>query len=432
MRRLLPYGTSIAVIAASLLLAGPVGATAPDGGTSDSAKAASSSTTTARPKVATRFALRAAGFGTEVEGGQIPADSDTTGYTVIGCTNKAGILRKNYIADATIPGLATVAGVKTKAWTHINKKTGTVSSNSMHNVAKVVLGGALTITAVNSRSQVSHDAKGFHTKTVTSIGGIKAGGQSFPIPTPDQPITIPGLAKISIGDHHERHDKDGGYAAANAIRIDLIPSQTIVRIAHSAAIMGSGITYGRFRGQSNGTQVRALDDNIKSGPQPLSYMPCQGTKGEVKTKSTAGINLANQLVVGAIENKQMGKQDQKKAKGFEQSEIAGINLGNGQLVIDAIKARANVTRFKNGTVVSNANGTTIGSITAGGDVYPIPDPGQSIEIPGLLKLEANVIDKTARGIDVVAVRITLLDGTGAVIDLGHAHLEIKPSGRHIN
>jgi hypothetical protein len=35
-----------------------------------------------------------------------------------------------------------------------------------------------------------------------------------------------------------------------------------------------------------------------------------------------------------------------------------------------------------------------------------------------------VVTKTKGGIDVVGVRITLLDGSGAVIDLAHAELKI--------
>lgn len=446
MRRLLPLGTAIAVTAATVFLAGTASAS-PDpvspGTASPTATApavvtkapvshtASGSTvvgSSAKPiKIATRFALRAAGYGTKIDGGTLPVTSGTTGYTVIGCTNKAGIDRVNYIADATLDPLAVVEGVKTKTWTRSHPKIHEVSVTSLHRVAKVVLGGTLTITGVSSKSKTWHDDKGFHTSTKTSIAGISAAGQTFPIPTPDQPLVIPGVASIKIGKHSERHDKDGAYAAANAIDITLIPTDTRVRISHSAALMGSGITHGRFRGQSNGTQIRALDDNVKSGPNPLSYMPCQGTKGEVKTKGVAGVDLAGQIVVGAVENKQMGRQNADKTSGFEQSRIAGITLG--PLTINAIKARANVTKFADGHIVADANGTTIGEILVNGDTYAIPDPGQAIEIPGLLKLEANVIDKTARGIDVVAVRITLLDGTGAVIDLGHAFLEIKPSGR---
>jgi hypothetical protein len=433
MRRMLPLGTAIAVTAATFIFAGPVGATIPDGVSGDSAtRTTATNSGTAKgsaetPNVATRFALRAAGYGTRIDGGTLPVTSGTTGYTVIGCTNKAGIDRENYVADAEVPGLAKIEGVKTKTWTRNRPAEQEVSVYSLHRVAKVILGGTLTITGVSSQSHTWHDANGFHTDTNTSVAGISVAGQTFPIPTPDQPIVIPGLAKIEIGRHIERKDKDGAYASANAIDITLIPTDTRVRISHSAALMGSGITLGRFRGQANGTQVRALADNVKSGPLPLSYMPCQGTKGEVKTKSVAGVDLAGQIVVGAIENKQMGRQSPTKTTGFEQSIIAGITLG--PLTINAIKARANVTKLADGTITSDANGTTIGEIVVNGDATPIPDPGQAIEIPGLLKLEANVIDKTARGIDVVAVRITLLDGTGAVIDLGHAFIEIRPSGR---
>lgn len=418
MRRLLPLGTSLAVLTATILLAGPAGASAPDRVSGDTAKPV---------KVATRFALKAAGFGTRVDGGQLPAASGTTGYQVIGCTNKAGITRDNYEADVTLPGLGTVSGVKTKTWTRYRPAKKEVSVYSMHNVAAVHLGAGLSLTAVNSLSRVWHDPKGFHTETTTSIGSIKLAGQTIPIPTPDTPITIPGVVSIAIGDHNERKDKDGAYASANAVDIRLLLTDTRVRVSHTAALMGSGITYGRFSGQSNATQVHALDENVKSGPTPLSYMPCQGTKGETRIKSVASVDLAGQIVVGAAQNRQMGKQDKEKATGFEESSIASITLG--PLTINAIKARANVTRFKSGKVVKDADGTTIGEIVVNGEAQAIPDPGQALEIPGLLKLEANVIEKTKKGIDVVAVRITLLDGTGAVIDLGHARLLIKPSRR---
>ena len=46
----------------------------------------------------------------------------------------------------------------------------------------------------------------------------------------------------------------------------------------------------------------------------------------------------------------------------------------------------------------------------------------------MAKLERSIVARTKVGIAVVALRITLLDGTGAVIDLGTAKLSIKRSG----
>ena len=47
----------------------------------------------------------------------------------------------------------------------------------------------------------------------------------------------------------------------------------------------------------------------------------------------------------------------------------------------------------------------------------------------MAKLERNVVDEDPSGIEVVALRVTLLDGSGAVIDLGEAKLGIKRAER---
>jgi hypothetical protein len=78
----------------------------------------------------TSFALKASGYGTKVKGGQIPAGSSTTGYQVIGCTNKAGESRTNNVAEATVPGLGQASGIKTQLWT--TSRNGVVAS---HHVA---------------------------------------------------------------------------------------------------------------------------------------------------------------------------------------------------------------------------------------------------------------------------------------------------------
>ena len=51
-----------------------------------------------------------------------------------------------------------------------------------------------------------------------------------------------------------------------------------------------------------------------------------------------------------------------------------------------------------------------------------------LNIPGVAKLERNVVHRYTNGISVIALRVTLLDGSGAVLDLGEAHLKIKNSG----
>ena len=87
----------------------------------------------------------------------------------------------------------------------------------------------------------------------------------------------------------------------------------------------------------------------------------------------------------------------------------------------------NVERLRNGTLRRNTSGTTLGTITVNGRTETIPASGV-LEIPGVAKLERNVVDKIANGLHVVSLRVTLLDGSGAVFELGEASLRISRSG----
>ena len=59
-----------------------------------------------------------------------------------------------------------------------------------------------------------------------------------------------------------------------------------------------------------------------------------------------------------------------------------------------------------------------------GEEHAIPDPGQAINVPGVAKLEFFRTVRSKRGLQVAALRVSLLDGTGAVIDLGQARTYI--------
>lgn len=425
----------ISAITVALILTTALACTASPATAQEASRAAGDSPTSS---VATKFAMKTMGFGTRVTGGQVPAQSDTTAFQIIGCTNRAGLDRINHEAAVELPGAGVVEGVKTRVWT----SSGTASeagAHSVHNVARVSLGdpsmGNLELTAVNSHSDAFHDATGFHAEASTSIGAITFAApgqdpQSFEIPTPDQPLVIPGVASISIGSKITRSGAGGAFAAANAVDIKLLVSGTRVRIAHSIARINPGVTRGLFRGHSNATSAHGLDENVHSGPTPLKYIPCQGTRGKVRERHIAYVNLGDNIVVGAVSAFAMGKQNTSEATGFMQGRVASIDLGDGQLVVTAIQGRVNVTLDDTHGLVTDIKGTQIGSITANGSPQEFPDTGV-LEIPGVARLERSIIEKLPHGLSVTALRITLLDGSGAVINLGEATLKIRRSGNKL-
>ncbi|WP_343905142.1 choice-of-anchor P family protein [Nocardioides aquiterrae] len=379
------------------------------------------------------FALKAAGYGTRASGGQVPAGSRDTAFMAIGCGTKVGMERENHEAEATLPGGAgTASAIRTDLWT-VRSKDGGVHSYSRNRTAKIVLAqsglGEVQISAVTSLSHAWHDGQGFHAETKVTVGDIEfvppsGDPQHFEIPTPGQPIEIPGLAKITVGQSKKSVTSAGATAEANALRVTFLPSATRLTVGHSAAQALDGIKHGTFHGFSTGTRSTAADDSITSGRTPLSLLPCQGTNGKLRTKAIADVNLGDQIVVQGLRSQQKASQFPGKSVAMERGTVASINLGDGQLVVDGIIGQANVTRSGSGGVTSDIKGTTLGTITANGEPQSFPD-SDVIEIPGVAKLERNIVDKTKFGISVISLRITLLDGRAAVIDLGVAQARIR-------
>ncbi len=378
----------------------------------------------------TSFAFHTSGYGSRLIGGQVPAGSDTTAYQAIGCTNKAGVTRANDVADLTVPGLGTLSGVTTREWT--TQRHGVTTAHSTHTIAGLTVAqsglGSVTVDAIASRARAYHDSSGFHATAVTTVDGIRftppAGpAQTFPAPTPGQPVQIPGLATISVGRTGTSHGTHGSVADALALRVDVIPTSTSVRLARAHADLHDGLTYGVFGGHSNATRVvQAANSLAHSGPNPLSLMPCQGTYGARRRKAIASLDLGGQLVVKGLTSQQEASQSTRGAHGYEKAEIGRVNLGQGQLVVDGVVGRVHVARSSQG-LVRTARGTQVGTITANGQVQTFPPTG-ILEIPGVARLERRVVTRSRTGITVVALRVTLLDGSGAVVDLGEATLRI--------
>ncbi len=83
---------------------------------------------------------------------------------------------------------------------------------------------------------------------------------------------------------------------------------------------------------------------------------------------------------------------------------------------------------REGELIRNTRGSSFLTLSVDGDPHTIPDTGV-LEIPGVLKIEQNVTTLVRGGIEVIALQVTLLDGSGAVIDLGVARAQVKKAIR---
>jgi hypothetical protein len=428
------YAATIALVV-PLALAGPADAGRPtrEGTAHERHSDAADATSTQRrgDRIPTEFALRSSGYATDVKGGQVPASSGATALAVIGCTNKAGIDRGNDLASVTIPGLGTASATRTRTWT--SQTGGEVAVTTQHSVGEVVLSdsplGKLSISAVTTTAKASHDASGFHAYTNTDLGGLTftpTGGeaQELKLPLPGRPITVPGVATISLASTWTREKSDKARAYANGLLVHLINTDTRVRVAHAGAEIFSGIRHGVFAGSAYGVTGSLGGDLVGLGRNVVQRVPCQGTGGAVRTSSLAGIDLAGRVRIGAMTSEGMGTQTDG-TWGFTRAKIADVDLG-GALKIEGVVAQATVER-EGKKITRSWDGSSIGAVTVNGQRMTFPETGP-LEIPGVKKLEPLIVQRLETGMKVIGLRVSLLDGTGAVLDLATARLRIARSG----
>ncbi|GAA3829109.1 choice-of-anchor P family protein [Nocardioides panacisoli] len=390
---------------------------------------ASSSTAGAADQVPVPYGMSAFGFGAKVKGGSLPVGSGPIARAIVACNNIAGITKTSATASVDLQGLGTAEGLETRVWTRKNGDT--VSTYARHRIADVELSdndaGTLAITGIEAWTRAYHDAAGYHTAAHTNVLGITytpSGGnpQTFPLPGPNHPVVIPGVGTISLGGTTQVHGAHRAVAQATGLRVHLDSSNTTVALARAVARL-IDTPHGVFGGIAYGLKASVLGDVVGVGATPQVFMPCAGTDGDVLQSSVATVNLPDVLEAGVAQAKERAVATRKSAKGWEQAEIANVDLANGAIHIEGIKARAYVERDRGSRhLIRSSKGTGTVLISVNGEPQQIPLDG--LEIPGLVKIETNLVKKLKAGIEVTAVRLTLLDGSGAVVDLGVARMRV--------
>lgn len=439
----------------------------------------------------TDYGIRGSSYATRVKGGMVPVESERTAYSYLPCTRLTGLHRGNAGAVIGVPAdspMVTVDGAKTTNTSFRNKKKKIVAgSRSTSTIAAIKLGDgnqtpALSIKGLKATSEawVTKNGK-FHTDN--DVTSVKLGLQipdSVPIPPElagplnmlidslnggisqvittilsqsglgqGEGIVIPGLGRLSVGFEKERHEgsKTAKFATAAAfvLKIKLFgPDMTegngtdsasnddiLVGIGRTRAKITRNVPAAVMSGKAYAVEGSLLGGIAGVGKIALQPLPCQGTDGKVKERNTVGLNLQDQLAVGALHSEVMGKQYKDgRAKAYTESKVAELTLGPATL--SGIVAHAGVRQNKFGKIVSRSTkGTGVGTFTMDGqsqglDCATLPPEAKTIEIPQLATITLCKKTKLKRGVEMTAVSIELLNGTPgeSTINLGNARVRL--------
>jgi hypothetical protein len=372
----------------------------------------------AAAKVATSFGLGHHAFGTKVDGNPV-ARSGATANSVLGCTNLAGLLRRNHVADVSVPGAVTASEVHSVGTT--TKRNGVVTVTSRNTISSGSLGTDVRFRGLSSESRTWHDDKGFHNRVTFDLTRLTIGGDPVALSGRQQRFDVPGVGTLTAFDSSTTSKASGASARGLALRLRL-DDGTRVQVGSSYSRMLDRV-FGPMGGSTWGSQVEAADGSASTGRSAFQVMPCQGTQGVVRENTTAGETLPGVLATSEVTTHVRGVQEPARQRGYTQAEIARARLGDAGFVARGISSQANVQRDSSG-LTRNANGTRLLSLssTATGDVSELLVPGEAVPIAGLGMVTFKDVDLVRNGIEVVALEVVLPDNT--VIELGHSTMRI--------
>jgi hypothetical protein len=137
-----------------------------------------------------------------------------------------------------------------------------------------------------------------------------------------------------------------------------------------------------LNGGSFGTQV--LGNLLASAPTAPVILPCLGTNGTVITNTLAGVNLPTILSTGVVTNTGESDLTNDESSGKTTSMVAGLNLLNGLVTVNAMTGQVITVVNDNIAVFSNAFDTFVGISVAGHPEITDNVPyGTSVDLAGL-------------------------------------------------
>ena len=386
--------------------------------------------------VRTNFGLQAKGWSTQVRGGDVAARSGPTGLAYVLCTRDAGRDASNNTAAINLPAdqpLVDVGATETRAWTR--KSGGTVSSHALNKVTRVTVGDtagdALVVEGIRTSSLAFHDGTGFHQSGSSTVASVTlfTNGVGVELPNPGRSVDVPGLAEVSFGQQSGTATDKFAAVTASGLRIDLDASSSTIFIGHAYSRIDGGAVAGVMHAPVWGSKLTGAGRVANSGRTALRPLPCLGTNGDWRSNRVATVLIPSLTSLGEVVSRVRGDQSGNTAYAQGISTITRASLLGRGIVLKGIRAEALVRLRSDGTRDRSAAGTSLASITVGGEKQPVPGLGETLTVPGVARISVGRITHTADGIKVTAVYVTLLDGSQVQsrLSLGNVNLGVRRS-----
>jgi hypothetical protein len=190
---------------------------------------------------------------------------------------------------------------------------------------------------------------------------------------------------------------------------------------------------GAFKGDAYGVNATGLVGPIAVGLGKISYIPCpcNGTKGQVRTATVNSLNVDDVLSSGVVKGTVKAGKTSTLASATNTAEVGGLNMFNGRIRANAVKAVANV-QATNSAIQVNSTGSSFVNLRIGNNaaINGVPAPNTRINLAGIGEVTLNARSVTGDGqkgrriqVDMIVIRVTVANSflpVGARVTIAHA------------
>jgi hypothetical protein len=215
----------------------------------------------------------------------------------------------------------------------------------------------------------------------------------------------------------------------------LVGITIIVAIGATRGEAQETLLKGSFRGNAYGTHANAEAGPIAAELGRTAYQPCpcNGTGGKTRSNVVDSLSVGSGgdvLSSGVVRSTVFTDKTATSATVRNTSTVAGLNLLDGLITADAVKARAN-TLADASKITSNPNGSSFVNLRIDGEPVVQVQPNTTIDLPGVGSVTLKKTTKTGNGtsvsgiaVEMVVVQVDTANDlglpVGAKIVVGHA------------
>ncbi|MDR6638299.1 choice-of-anchor P family protein [Paenarthrobacter nitroguajacolicus] len=350
--------------------------------------------------------------------------SGPTASSSISCTGSTGKTSSNTAVALTVPAVGNVGAATTSVKTLLTTTGKRIESKSTTDGANI-LGGLITAGAITSESSADKNTAGvFSGSNKTTIAdlkvlGVAVGANPGANTVLDLAVPLVGsVGKITLNGQEKRVVNGVYRVSTTALRVEVLKSGlpglkvgTDIRIGVSIADL-TPAQAGYLAGSGYSTRTVLASGLLNSGSTALAYARCNGG---TTSANVAGINIPGLATAGAASTKTIGVLT-PQPKITVTNSISGLNVLNGLIQADAIKAETAATRAAGATTSTLTDTSTFTNLRIAGlpAINASVAPNTVVQVAGLGKVTLHKVSKSSIGIVVTMIDVELSQPIGAL------------------